>query len=193
MRSSTARLYHDHMLTKEPGTAPTDAVAPGSAVLQHRRQARTSASGSRWTREPRFHPGVRRGLASRAVADAALVHGLAGEVVSGGERWRICPTSRRGAREFSILGWELQPGDAVCFHMLTLHAARGVESARRRRVFSVRFLGDDITHAPRRWKTSPEFPGLAEQLPAGAPMRSCVVSGALAGPLSVAPAQAPPS
>jgi hypothetical protein len=34
----------------------------------------------------------------------------------------------------------------------------------------VRFLGDDIVHAPRRWKTSPEFPGLAAELPAGAPM-----------------------
>jgi hypothetical protein len=54
--------------------------------------------------------------------------------------------------------------------MLTVHAAGGVDGDRRRRVFSVRFLGDDIRHAPRRWKTSPEFPGLADELPAGAPM-----------------------
>jgi ectoine hydroxylase-related dioxygenase (phytanoyl-CoA dioxygenase family) len=75
------------------------------------------------------------------------------------------------AREaFPILGWELQPGDAVCFHMLTLHGAPGVTGTHRRRVFSVRFLGDDMTHAPRRWRTSPEFPGLREELPAGAPM-----------------------
>ena len=59
--------------------------------------------------------------------------------------------------DFPILGWALEPGDAVAFHMLTLHAARGVEGNRRRRVFSVRFLGDDIMHAPRRWKTSPDF------------------------------------
>jgi hypothetical protein len=37
-------------------------------------------------------------------------------------------------------------------------------------VFSVRFLGDDIRHAPRRWKTSPEFAGLSAELAAGAPM-----------------------
>jgi hypothetical protein len=43
-------------------------------------------------------------------------------------------------------------------------------SDQQRRVFSVRFLGDDIRHAPRSWKTSPDFPGLAERLPAGAPM-----------------------
>jgi hypothetical protein len=54
--------------------------------------------------------------------------------------------------------------------MLMLHGARGVCGAQRRRVFSVRFLGDDIRHTPRRWKTSPEFPGLARELPAGAPM-----------------------
>jgi hypothetical protein len=54
--------------------------------------------------------------------------------------------------------------------MLTLHAAGGVEGDRRRRAFSVRFLGDDVVHAPRAWRTSPEFPGLAERLPAGAAM-----------------------
>ena len=69
---------------------------------------------------------------------------------------------------YPIVGWALEPGDAVFFHMLTLHASRG--SARDRRVFSVRFIGDDTTHAPRPWVTSPEFPGLADRLPAGAPM-----------------------
>jgi ectoine hydroxylase-related dioxygenase (phytanoyl-CoA dioxygenase family) len=69
-----------------------------------------------------------------------------------------------------ILGWALEPGDVVCFHMLALHAAGGVDGDRRRRVFSVRFLGDDMRHAPRQWLTSPDFPGLAEELPADAPM-----------------------
>jgi ectoine hydroxylase-related dioxygenase (phytanoyl-CoA dioxygenase family) len=69
-----------------------------------------------------------------------------------------------------ILAWEIEPGDVVCFHMLTLHTASGVEGNRRRRVFSVRFLGDDAIHAPRSWRTSPEFPGLADALPAGSKM-----------------------
>jgi hypothetical protein len=34
----------------------------------------------------------------------------------------------------------------------------------------VRFLGDDATHVPRPWRTSPEFPGLADELPADVPM-----------------------
>jgi hypothetical protein len=54
--------------------------------------------------------------------------------------------------------------------MLTLHSAAGVAGGGRRRVFSVRLLGDDMRHAPRRWRTSPDFPGLAETLPAGAPL-----------------------
>jgi ectoine hydroxylase-related dioxygenase (phytanoyl-CoA dioxygenase family) len=68
-----------------------------------------------------------------------------------------------------IISWEITPGDVVCFHMLTLHSSSGVK-ATRRRVFSARFIGDDITHAPRQWVTSPEFKGLSEQLATGAPM-----------------------
>ena len=78
---------------------------------------------------------------------------------------------------FPILGWALEPGDAVFFHMLTLHAAGG--SAGRRRAFSVRFLGDDVTHAPRRWTTSPAFPGLEDELPAGCADGSPAVPGRL--------------
>ena len=68
------------------------------------------------------------------------------------------------------LGWALAPGDAVAFQMLSLHASSGVGPGQRRRVFSARYLGDDTRHAPRRWRTSPPFPGLSDRLPAGAPM-----------------------
>lgn len=70
----------------------------------------------------------------------------------------------RGA--FPIIGWALEPGDAIFFHMLALHGAAG--STGRRRVISLRFLGEDMRHAPRPWRTSPNFPGLADELPAGA-------------------------
>ena len=69
---------------------------------------------------------------------------------------------------FPIIRWELEPGDMVCFHMLTLHASSG--SSTKRRAFSIRFMGDDIRHAPRPWRTSPDFPGLVDELPAGAAM-----------------------
>ena len=65
--------------------------------------------------------------------------------------------SDRGGYE--IIGWELEPGDAVFFNMLTLHCAGGVEGPQRRRVLSLRFLGDDVTHAPRPWTDVARLPG----------------------------------
>ena len=64
----------------------------------------------------------------------------------------------------------MQPGDVVFFHIIEPHHDYGVYGTNRRRAFSVRFLGDDILHAPRRWATSPAFPVLDQELPAGAPM-----------------------
>ena len=39
------------------------------------------------------------------------------------------PDDRRATRRLPMIGWELEPGDAVFFHMLTLHAAGGVGRA----------------------------------------------------------------
>jgi ectoine hydroxylase-related dioxygenase (phytanoyl-CoA dioxygenase family) len=169
MRSSTARLYHDHMLTKEPGTRqPTP---------WHQDQPYYNIEGrqnvSFWipvdpvNREStlEFIAGSHLGpwLMPRSFMDAQAKWFPEGTLAD-------LPDIEGNRDAHRVLGWELQPGDAVCFHMLMLHAARGVTGDRRRRVFSVRFIGDDIRHAPRRWKTSPEFPGLMDQLPAGAPL-----------------------
>ena len=169
MRSHTARLYHDHMLTKEPGTR--------QRTPWHQDQPYYNISGrqncSFWipvdpvSRESTLEllAGSHRGpwLMPRSFRDAQARWFPEGTLAD-------LPDIEADRSAFRILGWELQPGDAVCFHMLTLHAAAGVPAGRRRRVFSVRLLGDDIRHAPRRWPTSPDFPGLEAQLPAGAPM-----------------------
>ncbi|HTV94581.1 MAG TPA: phytanoyl-CoA dioxygenase family protein [Steroidobacteraceae bacterium] len=170
MRSRSARLYHDHMLTKEAATRqPTP---------WHQDQPYYNIDGrqnvSFWIPvDPvsraatlEFVAGSHRGpwLMPRSFMDSQAKWFPEGSLAD-------LPDIERRRSDFPILGWELEPGDAVCFHMLTLHASRGVEGNRRRRVFSVRFLGDDIVHAPRRWKTSPEFPGLERELPAGAPMQ----------------------
>jgi ectoine hydroxylase-related dioxygenase (phytanoyl-CoA dioxygenase family) len=169
MRSRTARLYHDHMLTKEPGTRqPTP---------WHQDQPYYNVEGfqncSMWIPvDPvarhstlEFVAGSHRGpwLMPRSFMDKQAKWFPEGSLAD-------LPDVDAHREQMRILGWELAPGDVVCFHMLALHAAAGVDAGRRRRVFSLRFLGDDARHAPRRWVTSPEFPGLAEQLPAGAPM-----------------------
>jgi len=169
MRSSTARLYHDHMLTKEPGTR--------QATPWHQDQPYYNIEGrqniSFWIPvDPvnrastlEFVAGSHLGpwLMPRSFMDAQAKWFPEGALAD-------LPDIEAARGAFPILGWELEPGDAVCFQMLTLHAAQGVSGPHRRRVFSVRFLGDDITHAPRRWRTSPEFLGLKDELPAGAPM-----------------------
>jgi len=169
MQSKTVRLYHDHMLTKEPGTrqpTPWHQDQPYYNI-----EGRQNASfwipvdpvSRASTLE--FVAGSHRGpwLMPRSFLDSQAKWFPEGTLAD-------LPDIEAHRTDFPILGWELEPGDVVCFHMLTLHAARGVEGSRRRRVFSVRFLGEDITHAPRRWKTSPDFPGLADELPAGASM-----------------------
>ena len=62
--------------------------------------------------------------------------------------------------EMEILGWAMEPGDAVAFNFRTLHGAPGNHSPSRRRVISVRWVGDDAVFAKRPGPTSPAFPEL---------------------------------
>lgn len=169
MQSPSARLYHDHMLVKEPGTL--------QRTPWHQDQPYYNIDGlqscSMWIPvDPvrrhstlEFVAGSHRGpwLMPRSFMDNQAKWFAEGSLAD-------LPDIEAAREQFPIIGWEVEPGDVVCFHMLTLHAAGGVDGDRRRRVFSVRFLGEDIRHAPRAWVTSPEFPGLREALPAGAEM-----------------------
>jgi ectoine hydroxylase-related dioxygenase (phytanoyl-CoA dioxygenase family) len=169
MQSRSARLYHDHMLTKEPGTR--------ARTPWHQDQPYYNISGKQncsfWipvdtvSRDStlEFVAGSHRGpwLMPRSFLDKEAKWFPEGSLAD-------LPDIEADRQRYRILGWALEPGDAVCFHMLTLHASAGVSGGERRRVFSLRLLGDDVRHAPRRWKTSPEFPGLLETLPPGAPM-----------------------
>ncbi len=168
MESEQVRLYHEHLLVKEPNTqqktpwhqdqpyynieglqncsmwAPMDPVSR-AATLEFVAGTHTGP----WLMPRSFMTNDAKWFPEGSLADL--------------------PDIEADRSAFNIIGWELQPGDAVFFHMLTLHAAAGVGNGRRR-VLSVRFLGDDIRHAPRQWKTSPAFPGLENELPEGAPM-----------------------
>ena len=168
MGAHTVRLYHDHVLVKEPGTrqrtpwhqdqpyynvagrqnismwCPVDPVARESTL----EFVKGSHLGP-WFMPRSFLDGQAKWFPDGALAELPHID---------------------GNPEFEILGWALEPGDAVFFHMLTLHSAGGVSGPNRRRVLSVRFLGDDMVHAVRPWTTSPPFPGLTDELPDGAPL-----------------------
>jgi hypothetical protein len=173
MGGQGARWYHDHMLTKEPGTR--------QRTPWHQDQPYYNVDGrsnvSFWIPvDP-----VERASTLEFVAGSHLGPWLMPRTFMSNEaRWfpegslaelpDIDADLARDPAAHRLLGWALEPGDVVAFHMLALHTAAGVAAGRRRRVFSARFLGDDMVHAPRPWKTSPDFPGLAERLAAGAPM-----------------------
>jgi len=58
-----------------------------------------------------------------------------------------------------ILGWAMEPGDAIVFHALTLHGAPGNHTANRRRAYSTRWLGEDARYATRPGEISPLIEG----------------------------------
>lgn len=169
MQSREVRLYHDHLLVKEPGTS--------TPTPWHQDQPYYNVAGAQ---------NVSFWIPVDPVSRSATLEFLAGShrgpwlmprtFQSQQAKWfpegslADVPDMSAPAQRSRILGWALEPGDLVAFHMLTLHASAGVEPGRRRRVFSARYLGDDCVHAPRAWCTSPEFDGLRESLPAGAPM-----------------------
>jgi ectoine hydroxylase-related dioxygenase (phytanoyl-CoA dioxygenase family) len=164
--AGTVRLYHDHVLVKEAGT-----------------RQRTP-----WHQDLPYYNVDGRQLVSMWMPVDPVPRESSLELVAGSHLgpWYLPRTFLDGqARWFPegsladlpdepaadrVLAWDLEPGDAVFFHMLSLHAAPGFPGPGRRRVLSLRFLGDDAVHAPRAWDTSPPFPGLADELPAGAPM-----------------------
>jgi ectoine hydroxylase-related dioxygenase (phytanoyl-CoA dioxygenase family) len=169
MGARRVRLYHDHVLVKEPGTrqrtpwhqdipyynvdgrqnismwCPVDPVARESTL----EFIKGSHLGP-WFMPRSFLDGQAKWFPDGALAEM--------------------PDLAADPERFPVIGWALEPGDAVFFHMLTLHGSGGVSGPNRRRVLSVRFLGDDMVHVVRPWTTSPPFPGLADELPDGAPL-----------------------
>ena len=167
--SETIRLYHDHLLVKEANTR--------QRTPWHQDQPYYNITGrdnvSMWisvdpvSQESRleFVAGSHLGpwLMPRTFMDNQAKWFPEGSLAD-------LPDIEVDRASYPIIGWALEPGDMVCFNMLTLHASGGVSGKTRRRAFSIRFIGDDVRHAPRHWRTSPEFPGLAQTLPEGAPM-----------------------
>ncbi|RTE67052.1 phytanoyl-CoA dioxygenase [Amphritea opalescens] len=61
-----------------------------------------------------------------------------------------CPDIEAARDDFDIIGFDLQPGDALLFSAWTLHGAPGNESSTQDRMaLSTRWLGDDAIWDPR--------------------------------------------
>ena len=156
MKSKTVQVFHDHVLVKEPGTSkptPWHQDSPYYFV-------EGSQTVSFWSPVD-------------AVTDATL------RCVAGSHKWskpvlptrwlnedkfykdtvKYIPVPDPDAEGMRILEWDMDPGDAVAFHYRILHGARGNETKKRRRAFSLRLVGDDARYVERPGPTSPPFPG----------------------------------
>ncbi len=52
--------------------------------------------------------------------------------------------------ELNVISFDVEPGDIIAFHALTVHGAGGNKTAdRRRRGYTVRYIGDDVRYDPR--------------------------------------------
>ncbi|MFP8874183.1 MAG: phytanoyl-CoA dioxygenase family protein [Myxococcota bacterium] len=61
-------------------------------------------------------------------------------------------------KKHAVLGWDLEPGDLVAFHPLTLHGSEGNTSATDRAAIAFRFTGDDVTYHPTPYTFPIFFP-----------------------------------
>ena len=156
MKSKTVQVFHDHVLVKEPGTSkptPWHQDSPYYFV-------EGSQTVSFWSPVD-------------AVTDATL------RCVAGSHKWskpvlptrwlnedkfykdtvKYMPVPDPDAEGMKVLEWDMDPGDAVAFHYRILHGARGNETKKRRRAFSLRLVGDYARYVERPGPTSPPFPG----------------------------------
>ena len=168
LRTEQVRLYHDHVLVKEGGTR--------QRTPWHQDQPYYNVEGR----------GVSAWIPVDPVPEAGCLELVAGShagpwlmprtFLTGQARWfpegalAELPDIEADRSRFDLRRYELAPGDAVLFDFLTVHGAPGFPFGGRRRVLSLRYLSQEVRHAPRRWRTSPPFEGLDAELPGGAAM-----------------------
>ena len=61
--------------------------------------------------------------------------------------------------DYELVSWDVQPGDCVVFHGLTLHGAQGNPLAYDRRAYASVWLGEDTRWANRPGSSRPRFTG----------------------------------
>lgn len=169
VKSDTIRIFHEHVLVKEPGTTQK----------------------TPWHHDQPYYCVDGKQLCSLWIPLDPVAQSVCPEFIAGSHRWGklFVPTKFTGAQyqregeqlsvmpdidnerdDYDILSWNLEPGDCIAFHYLTVHGAPENLSDQRRRAFSARLMGDDAVFAQRGGEISPPFPGIDKKLSPGAPM-----------------------
>ena len=151
MGADRVRFFYDQLFIKAPGTpAPTP-----------------------WHNDLPFWPFRGEDLVSLWIALTPVSRETSGlQYVAGSHRWNQlfravtpdfdprfmdpamdpCPDygSQAADPAVRLVGWDMQPGDVLCHHPLTVHGAAGNQSTTQTRVgLSVRYLGADVRWDPR--------------------------------------------
>ena len=148
MGSATVRFYFDHLLVKEPGT---DSPTP-------------------WHQDIPYWPFLGQQICSVWVAcTGASVPESSLEFVRGSHRWNRyfapesftgesawtadfvgerCPDIEADRDAWDIVGFDVEPGDALVFSSWIVHGSPGNAGTKRRTALSTRWLGDDAVWAP---------------------------------------------
>lgn len=151
MRSDSVRFWYDQIFIKDAG----------------------SSAPTQWHHDLPFWPFLGEHLVSMWVAFTPVSKATSGvEYILGSHKWgkfyrpvtpdedpnfanpdlEPCPnfSERYGDPSLRFKSWDLEPGDMVCHHPLTVHGAGGNKSSTQRRIgLSVRFIGDDAQWDPR--------------------------------------------
>ena len=168
MRTPRVRLYHDHVLVKEGSTR--------QRTPWHQDQPYYNVEGRGVSAWIPVDPVPRAGCLEVVASTQQGPWLMPRTFLTGEAKWfpegslLELPDIDAKPSAYDIRSYDLRPGDAIFFDFLSVHGAPGFPFDTRRRVLSLRYLSDEVRHAPRRWRTSPPFEGLEEELPAGAPM-----------------------
>ena len=159
MQSNKVNLFHEHVLIKEKG----------------------SKKRTPWHQDQGYYCVQGRDNVSIWIPLDKIDINSSMEFILGSHKWNkvFLPTKFKGhdyehkdkefekipdiennRKDYEIISYESELGDAIAFNYATIHAAYGNNSNNRRRAFSVRFTGDDARYIKRKGEMSPPFPNI---------------------------------
>jgi hypothetical protein len=71
----------------------------------------------------------------------------------------LVQTGQSGGFFDDYCNWQRTIHESPAAELAAVHGARGNDASARRRVLSLRWVGDDVRYAERPGRTSPPFPG----------------------------------
>jgi ectoine hydroxylase-related dioxygenase (phytanoyl-CoA dioxygenase family) len=76
-----------------------------------------------------------------------------------GDGFEPPPSADDMRRDRRVVSWDMEPGDCMVFHGMTLHGSEGNASNRPRRAVSFVLVGDDAVFVERGKETQPDYKG----------------------------------